>query len=244
MAKGTSPQAEADTGLRLRGITKRFGSLVANDAIDLDIVPGRDPLSARGERGRQVDPDERALRAAPARRGHDHHRRRAARQPQPKEAIAAGIGMVHQHFMLVEVFTVAENLILGRERGDGRPAGHAPGPAYGPRALRALPAGRRPRRAGRGAAGRGAAAGRDLEGPGQRREVPDLRRADGGAHAAGDRRADRGDALAAGRGQGDRLHHPQAARGPGDRGQDHGDPARQGRGHGQAHRLRGRSWPS
>ena len=41
----------------------------------------------------------------------------------PKEAIAAGIGMVHQHFMLVEVFTVAENLILGRERG--RPAGSA-----------------------------------------------------------------------------------------------------------------------
>ena len=35
----------------------------------------------------------------------------------PKEAIAAGIGMVHQHFMLVEVFTVAENLTLGRERG-------------------------------------------------------------------------------------------------------------------------------
>ena len=33
----------------------------------------------------------------------------------PKEAIAAGIGMVHQHFMLVEVFTVAENLVLGRE---------------------------------------------------------------------------------------------------------------------------------
>ena len=38
----------------------------------------------------------------------------------PKEAIAAGIGMVHQHFMLVEVFTVAENLILGRRRA--RPA--------------------------------------------------------------------------------------------------------------------------
>ena len=33
----------------------------------------------------------------------------------PKEAIAAGIGIVHQHFMLVEVFTVAENLILGQE---------------------------------------------------------------------------------------------------------------------------------
>src|SRR6187200_1044903 len=37
----------------------------------------------------------------------------------PKEAIAAGIGMVHQHFMLVDVFTVAENLILGREDSTG-----------------------------------------------------------------------------------------------------------------------------
>jgi ABC-type uncharacterized transport system ATPase subunit len=37
----------------------------------------------------------------------------------PKEAMAAGIGMVHQHFMLVDVFTVAENLILGREQATG-----------------------------------------------------------------------------------------------------------------------------
>jgi simple sugar transport system ATP-binding protein len=37
----------------------------------------------------------------------------------PKEALAAGIGMVHQHFMLIDVFTVAENLILGREDSTG-----------------------------------------------------------------------------------------------------------------------------
>ena len=46
----------------------------------------------------------------------------------PKEAMAAGIGMVHQHFMLVEVFSVAENLILGREQTHRRGAEHAPGP--------------------------------------------------------------------------------------------------------------------
>ena len=46
----------------------------------------------------------------------------------PKEAMAAGIGMVHQHFMLVEVFSVAENLILGRDRAPAGVLEHAPGP--------------------------------------------------------------------------------------------------------------------
>ena len=58
----------------------------------------------------------------------------------PKEAIAAGIGMVHQHFMLVEVFTVAENLILGREHGAAGVLDMRSGAANRPRALRALPA--------------------------------------------------------------------------------------------------------
>ena len=65
--------------------------------------------------GGQDHVDERAVRAAQPDEGtifiddvpHAH--------ANPKEAIAAGIGMVHQHFMLVEVFTVAENLVLGRE---------------------------------------------------------------------------------------------------------------------------------
>jgi general nucleoside transport system ATP-binding protein len=117
MARGTSRAAEADTGLRLRGITKRFGSLVANDAIDLDVVPG-EIHCLLGENGAGkstlmnvlyglLPPDEGTITID----GVPHVSR------NPGEAIDAGIGMVHQHFMLVGVFTVAENLVLGRERG-------------------------------------------------------------------------------------------------------------------------------
>jgi ABC-type uncharacterized transport system ATPase subunit len=102
-------------GLRLRGITKRFGSLVANDRIDLDIRPG-EIHCLLGENGAgkstlmnvlygMLQPDEGEITID----GRPHTSR------TPKEAMAAGIGMVHQHFMLVEVFTVAENLIMGRE---------------------------------------------------------------------------------------------------------------------------------
>ena len=105
------------SGLRLQGITKRFGSLVANDDIDLDIVPG-EIHCLLGENGAGkstlmnviyglLQPDAGELSV--------DGRRQVFRSP--KEAIAAGIGMVHQHFMLVDVFTVAENLVLG---GDSR----------------------------------------------------------------------------------------------------------------------------
>ena len=117
MTGGRLTAAEAGNGLRLRGITKRFGSLVANDAIDLDIVPG-EIHCLLGENGAGkstlmnvlyglLQPDEGTITVDGAR----HVSR------NPGEAIAAGIGMVHQHFMLVEVFTVAENLVLGREGG-------------------------------------------------------------------------------------------------------------------------------
>ena len=103
------------SGLRLRGITKRFGSLTANDQIDLDIVPG-EIHCLLGENGAGkstlmnvlyglLQPDEGEITV--------DGRRQVSRSP--KDAIAAGIGMVHQHFMLVDVFTVAENLALGRE---------------------------------------------------------------------------------------------------------------------------------
>jgi ABC-type uncharacterized transport system ATPase subunit len=107
----------AGTGLRLRGITKRFGDLVANNSIDLDITPG-EIHCLLGENGAGkttlmnvlyglLQPDEGTISIDDVEHVHSN----------PKEAIAAGIGMVHQHFMLVDVFTVAENLILGREDG-------------------------------------------------------------------------------------------------------------------------------
>ncbi len=114
-----SDSATTATGLQLRGITKRFGALTANDGIDLDIVPG-EIHCLLGENGAGkstlmnvlyglLQPDEGEIIID----GRPHVSR------NPKEAIAAGIGMVHQHFMLVEVFTVAENLILGREGSGG-----------------------------------------------------------------------------------------------------------------------------
>ncbi|WP_347347927.1 ABC transporter ATP-binding protein [Nigerium sp.] len=110
--------AEQDTrGLRLRGITKRFGSFTANDAVDLDVRPG-EIHCLLGENGAgkstlmnvlyglyQPDGGEILIDGAPV------------TFANPKQAMAAGIGMVHQHFMLVEVFTVAENMVLGREGG-------------------------------------------------------------------------------------------------------------------------------
>jgi simple sugar transport system ATP-binding protein len=101
--------------LELRGVTKRFGSLVANDHIDLELRSG-EIHALLGENGAgkstlmnvlyglyQADEGEILID------GVEQHFR------GPGDAIAAGIGMVHQHFMLIPVFTVAENLMLGNE---------------------------------------------------------------------------------------------------------------------------------
>ncbi len=101
--------------LELRGITKRFGALVANDHIDLVVEPG-EVHALLGENGAGkstlmnvlyglYEPDEGSIvldDAVQEFRG-------------PGDAMTAGIGMVHQHFMLVPVFTVAENVMLGHE---------------------------------------------------------------------------------------------------------------------------------
>lgn len=101
--------------LELQGITKTFGSFVANDAIDLVVEPG-EIHSLLGENGAgkstlmnvlyglyRPDGGTILLDGKPV------------SFSGPGDAMAAGIGMVHQHFMLVPVFTVAENVVLGSE---------------------------------------------------------------------------------------------------------------------------------
>jgi len=101
--------------VELRGITKRFGPVVANSGVNLTIRSG-EVLGLLGENGAgkstlmnvlcglyRPDEGEILINGKPV------------SFDGPGAAIAAGIGMVHQHFMLVPVFTVAENVVLGVE---------------------------------------------------------------------------------------------------------------------------------
>jgi simple sugar transport system ATP-binding protein len=108
--------ADPDTPvLELRGITKRFPGVLANDRVDFDLRRG-EVHALLGENGAgkstlmnilyglyRPDEGEILLNGAPA----DFS--------SPHGAIAAGIGMVHQHFMLIPVMTVAENIVLAAE---------------------------------------------------------------------------------------------------------------------------------
>jgi general nucleoside transport system ATP-binding protein len=102
--------------LELRGVTKRYGTLVANDGIDLTVEPGQ-IHALLGENGAGKSTLMNVLYGLTQ---PDAGEILADGQPvtlrSPKDAIAAGFGMVHQHFMLVPVFTVAENVTLGAER--------------------------------------------------------------------------------------------------------------------------------
>jgi simple sugar transport system ATP-binding protein len=106
--------------LELRGITKRFPGVLANDHIDLTLNKG-EILALLGENGAGkstlmnilyglYQPDE----------GEIIVNGKKLTVHSPNDAIAAGIGMVHQHFMLVPVLTVTENVMLGIESLKGR----------------------------------------------------------------------------------------------------------------------------
>lgn len=105
----------AEIVLRLDHITKRFGALVANDAISLTLHRG-EVLALLGENGAGKTTLMNILF------GHyvaDEGKVTAFGQPlppgNPKAALAAGIGMVHQHFTLADHLTVLENIILGTQ---------------------------------------------------------------------------------------------------------------------------------
>lgn len=105
--------------LELRGITKRFGDLTANDSISLRVESG-EIHALLGENGAGkstlmnivyglLAPDEGKIFVDD----------KEITINSPLDALAAGIGMVHQHFMLIPVFTVAENIVLGHEKVQG-----------------------------------------------------------------------------------------------------------------------------
>lgn len=101
--------------LTLRNVTKRFGPVVANDRISLTVEPG-EIHGLLGENGAGKSTLMNVLyglyRADEGEIEIDGERQSFN---GPGDAIAAGIGMVHQHFMLVPVFSVAENVMLGNE---------------------------------------------------------------------------------------------------------------------------------
>ena len=101
----------------LKGITKQFGPVLANDAIDLDIAPGT-VHGIIGENGAGKSTLVSILYGFyTATEGSIEIDGAPARIDSPSDAIALGIGMVHQHFMLVPTFTVLENVMLGAEGG-------------------------------------------------------------------------------------------------------------------------------
>jgi ABC-type uncharacterized transport system ATPase subunit len=110
---------EASTVLEMRGITKRFPGVVANDHVDFDLRKG-EVHALLGENGAGKStlmnilyglykPDE----------GEIYVSGQNASFSSAKDAIDRGIGMVHQHFMLIPVMTVAENIVLATEPTTG-----------------------------------------------------------------------------------------------------------------------------
>src|SRR5580765_2845058 len=112
---GQATGSSNDVVLEMRGITKAFPGIVANDHVDFELRRG-EVHALLGENGAgkstlmnilyglyKPDSGEILLNGRPV----TFH--------SAKDAIAAGIGMVHQHFMLIPVMTVAENIVLGIE---------------------------------------------------------------------------------------------------------------------------------
>ncbi|NWG20282.1 MAG: ABC transporter ATP-binding protein [Chloroflexi bacterium] len=105
--------------LEARGITKRFPGVIANEHVSLKLQRG-EVLALLGENGAGKTTLMNILYGMYHQdAGEVLVRGQAVRISGPSDSISRGIGMVHQHFMLVPVFTVAENIILGAETGNG-----------------------------------------------------------------------------------------------------------------------------
>jgi ABC-type uncharacterized transport system ATPase subunit len=98
-------------------VSKRFPGVVANDDVSIDLRPG-EVHALIGENGAGKSTLMRVLYGMyPPDEGRISIRGQQVKIASPRDAIGQGIGMVHQHFVLVDPFTVAENIILGMEGG-------------------------------------------------------------------------------------------------------------------------------
>ena len=105
--------------IELKGITKKFGALVANDSIDLKVARG-EIHAILGENGAGKSTLMNIVYGlVKADSGKIFVEDKEEIINEPADALKYGIGMVHQHFMLIPVFTVAENIALGREQSKG-----------------------------------------------------------------------------------------------------------------------------
>jgi simple sugar transport system ATP-binding protein len=104
--------------LELRGITKTFGSFTANDSIDLKVETGQ-IHAILGENGAGKSTLMNIVYGLlKADSGEILIDGKVVDISNPSDALNVGIGMVHQHFMLIPVFTVAENIMLGHEKSN------------------------------------------------------------------------------------------------------------------------------
>ncbi|HYV25667.1 MAG TPA: ABC transporter ATP-binding protein [Pyrinomonadaceae bacterium] len=104
--------------IELRNITKRFGAVLANDRVSIKVTPGTIHAIV-GENGAGKSTAMRIAYGFYTADGGEIVINNEVREIRtPHDAIALGIGMVHQHFMLVEPMTVAENIVLGAEPGN------------------------------------------------------------------------------------------------------------------------------
>jgi ABC-type uncharacterized transport system ATPase subunit len=106
--------------VRVRGITKRFPGVVANDGVDFEAGEG-EVHALLGENGAGKTTLSKILTGLyRPDEGEIELHGRPVQFDSPRDALDAGVSMVHQHFRLVEAFTVAENVVLGDHRGEAR----------------------------------------------------------------------------------------------------------------------------
>ncbi|HET7420683.1 MAG TPA: ABC transporter ATP-binding protein, partial [Candidatus Dormibacteraeota bacterium] len=104
-----------ELAVEMRGVTKQFPGVLANDHVDFSVTKG-EIHALVGENGAGKSTLMNVLYGLVHRdEGEISINGKAANISEPRDAIALGIGMVHQHFMLIPVFSVGENIMLGRE---------------------------------------------------------------------------------------------------------------------------------